>query len=153
MFLFNCPHSHMMALLLIANNREFYCEDPDRKRQLHPRPFLFFSLQRWWRRWSQPLARAFVAKIRVLKTMNGDRRAWVCWRHEEHVFVHRFRMPRVNRTAVLTLLIVSSSVFLLFQLYYYRKYVSKVRHRDASAFVFFKIAFPHLLDLQFTRRF
>lgn len=39
--------------------------------------------------------------------------------------MHRFRMPRVNRTAVLTLLIVSSSVFLLFQLYYYRKYVSK----------------------------
>lgn len=38
-------------------------------------------------------------------------------------------MPRVNRTAVLTLLIVSSSVFLLFQLYYYRKYVSKVRRR------------------------
>nr|XP_046231601.1 fukutin [Scatophagus argus] len=34
-------------------------------------------------------------------------------------------MPRVNRTAVLSLLIVSSSVFLLFQLYYYRKYVSK----------------------------
>lgn len=39
-----------------------------------------------------------------------------------------YRMPRVNRTAVLSLLIVSSSVFLLFQLYYYRKYVSKVRH-------------------------
>lgn len=38
-------------------------------------------------------------------------------------------MPRVNRTAVLLLLILSSSVFLLFQLYYYRKYVSKVRHR------------------------
>ncbi|KAL6096400.1 fktn [Pungitius sinensis] len=34
-------------------------------------------------------------------------------------------MPRVNRTTVLTLLIISSSVFLLFQLYYYRKYVSK----------------------------
>ncbi|XP_071328262.1 ribitol-5-phosphate transferase FKTN isoform X2 [Trachinotus anak] len=34
-------------------------------------------------------------------------------------------MPRVNRTVVLSLLIVSSSVFLLFQLYYYRKYVSK----------------------------
>lgn len=34
-------------------------------------------------------------------------------------------MPRVNRTAVLTLLVVSSSVFLLFQLHYYRKYVSK----------------------------
>ncbi|XP_056287831.1 fukutin [Pseudoliparis swirei] len=34
-------------------------------------------------------------------------------------------MPRVNRTAVLTLLIVSSSVFLLFQLYYYRKYASQ----------------------------
>lgn len=34
-------------------------------------------------------------------------------------------MPRVNRTAVLSLLIVSSTVFLLFQLYYYRKYVSK----------------------------
>uniref|UniRef100_A0A3B4X0W5 Fukutin n=1 Tax=Seriola lalandi dorsalis TaxID=1841481 RepID=A0A3B4X0W5_SERLL len=36
-------------------------------------------------------------------------------------------MPRVNRTAVLLLLIASSSVFLLFQLYYYRKYVGKVR--------------------------
>lgn len=35
-------------------------------------------------------------------------------------------MPRVNRTVVLTLLVVSSSVFLLFQLYYYRNYVSKV---------------------------
>ncbi|XP_022624143.1 fukutin isoform X5 [Seriola dumerili] len=34
-------------------------------------------------------------------------------------------MPRVNRTAVLSLLIASSSVFLLFQLYYYRKYVGK----------------------------
>ncbi|KAF6718769.1 Fukutin [Oryzias melastigma] len=34
-------------------------------------------------------------------------------------------MPRVNRTAVLSLLIVSSCVFLLFQLHYYRKYVSK----------------------------
>ncbi|XP_029024306.1 fukutin isoform X2 [Betta splendens] len=34
-------------------------------------------------------------------------------------------MPRMNRTAVLSLLIVISSVFLLFQLYYYRKYVSK----------------------------
>lgn len=31
----------------------------------------------------------------------------------------------MNRTVVLSLLIVSSSVFLLFQLYYYRKYVSK----------------------------
>ncbi|XP_039635425.1 fukutin [Perca fluviatilis] len=35
-------------------------------------------------------------------------------------------MPRVNRTAVLSLLIVSSSAFLLFQLYYYRQYVSKL---------------------------
>lgn len=34
-------------------------------------------------------------------------------------------MPRVNRTVVLSLLIACSSVFLLFQLYYYRKYVSK----------------------------
>ncbi|KAF3701583.1 Fukutin [Channa argus] len=34
-------------------------------------------------------------------------------------------MLRVNRTAALSLLIISSSVFLLFQLYYYRKYVSK----------------------------
>ncbi|XP_008324389.1 ribitol-5-phosphate transferase FKTN [Cynoglossus semilaevis] len=34
-------------------------------------------------------------------------------------------MPRVNRTAVLLLLIVSSCVFLLFQLHYYRKYVSR----------------------------
>ncbi|XP_023816604.1 fukutin isoform X2 [Oryzias latipes] len=34
-------------------------------------------------------------------------------------------MPRVNRTAVLSLLIVSSCVFLLFQLHYYRKYVTK----------------------------
>nr|XP_020478152.1 fukutin isoform X2 [Monopterus albus] len=34
-------------------------------------------------------------------------------------------MPRVNRTFVLSLLIVSGSLFLLFQLYYYRKYVSK----------------------------
>lgn len=34
-------------------------------------------------------------------------------------------MLRVNRTVVLYLLLISSSVFLLFQLYYYRKYVSK----------------------------
>ncbi|XP_037547748.1 fukutin [Nematolebias whitei] len=34
-------------------------------------------------------------------------------------------MPRVNRTAVLSLLLISSCVFLLFQLNYYRKYVSK----------------------------
>ncbi|AWP14800.1 putative fukutin isoform 8 [Scophthalmus maximus] len=34
-------------------------------------------------------------------------------------------MPRVNRTIVLSLLVISSSVFLLFQLYYYRKYVGK----------------------------
>ncbi|KAM4527523.1 ribitol-5-phosphate transferase FKTN isoform 3-T3 [Odontesthes bonariensis] len=34
-------------------------------------------------------------------------------------------MPRVNRTAVLSLLIASSCVFLLFQIHYYRKYVSK----------------------------
>ncbi|TNM91834.1 hypothetical protein fugu_018845 [Takifugu bimaculatus] len=34
-------------------------------------------------------------------------------------------MPRLNRTLVLTVLIISSSVFLLFQLYYYRKYVNK----------------------------
>lgn len=35
----------------------------------------------------------------------------------------------MNRTAVLSLLIVSSCVFLLFQLHYYRKYVSKVSAR------------------------
>ncbi|KAM9307062.1 ribitol-5-phosphate transferase FKTN isoform 2-T2 [Pholidichthys leucotaenia] len=34
-------------------------------------------------------------------------------------------MPRVNRTVALSLLIVCSLVFLLFQLYYYRKYVGK----------------------------
>uniref|UniRef100_A0A1A7WS25 Fukutin n=1 Tax=Iconisemion striatum TaxID=60296 RepID=A0A1A7WS25_9TELE len=34
-------------------------------------------------------------------------------------------MPRVNRTCVLSLLLVSSCAFLLFQLHYYRKYVSK----------------------------
>ncbi|XP_058473710.1 fukutin [Solea solea] len=34
-------------------------------------------------------------------------------------------MPRVNRTVVLSLLIVSSCVFLLFQLYYYRNYVTR----------------------------
>ncbi|XP_068190944.1 ribitol-5-phosphate transferase FKTN [Antennarius striatus] len=34
-------------------------------------------------------------------------------------------MPRVSRTVVLSLLVASSCVFLLFQLYYYRKYVSK----------------------------
>uniref|UniRef100_A0A3Q2NX76 Ribitol-5-phosphate transferase FKTN N-terminal domain-containing protein n=1 Tax=Fundulus heteroclitus TaxID=8078 RepID=A0A3Q2NX76_FUNHE len=36
-------------------------------------------------------------------------------------------MPRVNRTLVFVLLLVSSCAFLLFQLYYYRNYVSKVR--------------------------
>ncbi|XP_029371561.1 ribitol-5-phosphate transferase FKTN isoform X1 [Echeneis naucrates] len=41
-------------------------------------------------------------------------------------------MPRVNRTIVLSLLIVSSSLFLLFQLYYYRKYVSKSGPHDIS---------------------
>lgn len=39
MFLLYCPHSHLMALLFIGNNREFYCEDPDRKRQLLPRAY------------------------------------------------------------------------------------------------------------------
>ncbi|KAJ8402077.1 hypothetical protein AAFF_G00373120 [Aldrovandia affinis] len=34
-------------------------------------------------------------------------------------------MPRINKTVVLALLIATSSVFLLFQLYYYRQYVSK----------------------------
>ncbi|KAM3873745.1 ribitol-5-phosphate transferase FKTN [Diretmus argenteus] len=34
-------------------------------------------------------------------------------------------MPRLNKTAVLSLLVAASSVFLLFQLYYYRQYVSK----------------------------
>ncbi|XP_037835343.1 fukutin isoform X3 [Kryptolebias marmoratus] len=34
-------------------------------------------------------------------------------------------MPRVNRTVVLSLLLISSCAFLLFQLHYYRKYVSK----------------------------
>lgn len=36
-------------------------------------------------------------------------------------------MPRVNRTLVLVLLLASSCAFLLFQLYYYRNYVSQVR--------------------------
>uniref|UniRef100_A0A3B3U783 Fukutin n=1 Tax=Poecilia latipinna TaxID=48699 RepID=A0A3B3U783_9TELE len=36
-------------------------------------------------------------------------------------------MPRVNRTFVFVLLLASSCAFLLFQLYYYRNYVSKVR--------------------------
>lgn len=34
-------------------------------------------------------------------------------------------MPRLNKTLVLSLLIATSSVFLLFQLYYYRQYMSK----------------------------
>ncbi|XP_051981499.1 fukutin isoform X2 [Xyrauchen texanus] len=34
-------------------------------------------------------------------------------------------MPRINRTVVLTLLITTSSIFLFFQLYYYRQYASK----------------------------
>ncbi|XP_078142439.1 ribitol-5-phosphate transferase FKTN [Centroberyx gerrardi] len=34
-------------------------------------------------------------------------------------------MPRLNKTAILALLVATSSVFLLFQLYYYRQYVSK----------------------------
>ncbi|KAJ8338921.1 hypothetical protein SKAU_G00357070 [Synaphobranchus kaupii] len=34
-------------------------------------------------------------------------------------------MPRINKTAILALLIATSSVFLLFQLYYYRQYMSK----------------------------
>ena len=49
-------------------------------------------------------------------------------KHEDQVFIHCYRMPRLNRTVVLTVLVISSSVFLLFQLYYYRKYVNKVRH-------------------------
>ncbi|KAM4612899.1 ribitol-5-phosphate transferase FKTN [Polymixia lowei] len=35
-------------------------------------------------------------------------------------------MPRLNKTVILALLIVTSSIFLLFQLYNYRQYVSKV---------------------------
>lgn len=57
------------------------------------------------------------------------------WRHEKRGDGPRFRMLRVNRTAVLALLIISSSVFLLFQLHYYRKYVSKVSHSRVNAFV------------------
>uniref|UniRef100_A0AAY4A2Q2 FSD1-like protein n=1 Tax=Denticeps clupeoides TaxID=299321 RepID=A0AAY4A2Q2_9TELE len=34
-------------------------------------------------------------------------------------------MPRINKTVVLGLLIAASSIFLLFQLYYYRQYLSK----------------------------
>ncbi|KAL4658997.1 fukutin [Arapaima gigas] len=34
-------------------------------------------------------------------------------------------MPRLNKTVILTLLIASSSVFLVFQLYYYRHYISE----------------------------
>lgn len=49
-------------------------------------------------------------------------------KHEDKVFIQCYRMPRLNRTVVLTVLVISSSVFLLFQLYYYRKYVNKVRH-------------------------
>lgn len=45
----------------------------------------------------------------------------------EDALLQGSRMPRLNRTVVLTVLVISSSVFLLFQLYYYRKYVSKVR--------------------------
>lgn len=36
-------------------------------------------------------------------------------------------MLRLNRTAVLALLGTTSLLFLLFQLYYYRHYLSKVR--------------------------
>ncbi|XP_062410399.1 fukutin [Sardina pilchardus] len=34
-------------------------------------------------------------------------------------------MPRINKSLVLALLIATSSIFLLFQLYYYRQYISK----------------------------
>ncbi|XP_042565301.1 fukutin [Clupea harengus] len=34
-------------------------------------------------------------------------------------------MPRINKTVILALLIATSSIFLLFQLYYYRQYISK----------------------------
>lgn len=51
-------------------------------------------------------------------------------KHEDKVFIQCYRMPRLNRTVVLTVLVISSSVFLLFQLYYYRKYVNKVRRNE-----------------------
>lgn len=39
---------------------------------------LFFFLQRWWRRWTQPLARSFVAHLRDFTAINGEQRACVC---------------------------------------------------------------------------
>uniref|UniRef100_A0A8B9K813 Ribitol-5-phosphate transferase FKTN N-terminal domain-containing protein n=1 Tax=Astyanax mexicanus TaxID=7994 RepID=A0A8B9K813_ASTMX len=48
-------------------------------------------------------------------------------------------MPRINKTVVLALLITTSSIFLLFQLYYYRQYITKVskycRHADRIPFL------------------
>lgn len=41
-------------------------------------------------------------------------------------------MPRINKSVVLALLIATSSVFLLFQLYYYRQYVSKHGTRSSG---------------------
>lgn len=46
-----------MSLLSIANNREFYCEDPHRKPRLLSRPFVF--LQRWWGSWTQSSSSGF----------------------------------------------------------------------------------------------
>ncbi|KAI1904890.1 hypothetical protein AGOR_G00010330 [Albula goreensis] len=41
-------------------------------------------------------------------------------------------MPRINKTVVLALLIATSSVFLLFQLYYYKQYMSKLGTRSGG---------------------
>lgn len=51
-------------------------------------------------------------------------------KHEDTLSTHSYRMPRLKRTVVLTVLVICSSVFLLFQLYYYRTYVNKVGHEE-----------------------
>lgn len=43
-------------------------------------------------------------------------------------------MPRISRTVILILLSVTSSIFLLFQLYYYKKYFSSKNEADISDF-------------------
>ncbi|XP_067886638.1 fukutin isoform X1 [Heterodontus francisci] len=43
-------------------------------------------------------------------------------------------MPRINKTIILTLLTVISSIFLLFQLYYYKQYFSLKNGADISDF-------------------
>lgn len=101
--------------------QDFYWESPEQEVLV-----AIVLFRRRWQRFSRrsqrgPLSSAAGLQPRLVGTERRFRK------HEDKVFIQRDRMPRLNRTVVLAVLVISSSVFLLFQLYYYRKYVNKVR--------------------------